>query len=151
MHTTEKFWEAVFSVESVQRPYLQNQNTVNGSWIRSGSSLLVRKKRILASSSQWRTDMARSQTLARDCSHEELVVGQAPGSEDQSRGTRMVRNPQHWKALPGDNLWRHSRLKRLSVCCSELQSVYISDSTIVSCRYEFQKSSKSDYQSKPHL
>jgi hypothetical protein len=37
-----------------------------------------------------------------------------------------------WKSLP-DKRWRYSRLRRLSVCCSELQSVWISDSAIISC------------------
>jgi hypothetical protein len=31
----------------------------------------------------------------------------------------------------GDNQWRQSRLRRLSMCCNQLQSVLISDSTTV--------------------
>jgi hypothetical protein len=43
---------------------------------------------------------------------------------------QKLRNLRPWKRLPHD-WWRHSRLRRLSTCCSELQSVYICESTIV--------------------
>jgi hypothetical protein len=39
----------------------------------------------------------------------------------------------------------------LSVCCSELQSVWNSDSTRVNCSYELQVSNKSIYKSKHHI
>jgi hypothetical protein len=41
-----------------------------------------------------------------------------------------------WKSLPGNNRWRYSRLRRLSTCCRGLQSVWISDSVIVTCSYD---------------
>jgi hypothetical protein len=49
-----------------------------------------------------------------------LVVRKGPASEDQSCGTYKLRKLRRWDPLPGDNRWRHSRLRRLSVCCSEL-------------------------------
>jgi hypothetical protein len=41
---------------------------------------------------------------------------------------------QFYKPLP-ENRWRHRRLRIFSTCCSEVQSVWISDSGIVTCRY----------------
>jgi hypothetical protein len=37
---------------------------------------------------------------------------------------------------PGNDWWRHSRLRRLSTCCSELQNAWISDSAIVTCSWD---------------
>jgi hypothetical protein len=34
--------------------------------------------------------------------------------------TRKLRNLWHWEPLPSNNWWRHSRLRRLSACHSEL-------------------------------
>jgi hypothetical protein len=45
----------------------------------------------------------------------ELVVGQSPAGKNVSM---EAEDPS-----PGNNWWRHSRLKRLSMCCSELQCV----------------------------
>jgi hypothetical protein len=70
------------------------------------------------STSQQEPDVSR-QTLAKVCSHEELVVTLMPASEDQSGAIQKIRNIRHWEPLPGDDLWRHSRLRSLSTCCSE--------------------------------
>jgi hypothetical protein len=93
MHTLiEKLWKAEFSVGSMQRP------------------LAVCR---LASSSQWRTDMARRLTMATVCGHEEI----------HARGTKKVRSRQCWEPLLGDNQWRHRRVTRYNACCSEQQWV----------------------------
>jgi hypothetical protein len=63
--------------------------------------------------------------------------------------TRKLRELQHWKALSGNNRWRYSWLKRLSTCCSELQSVWISDSAVAACSNGLQVFNKSNYQFKP--
>jgi hypothetical protein len=47
------------------------------------------------------------------------------------RGTSAVGS--HYQATTGEDT---AGWKRLSVCCSELQSVRISDSVIVTCSYE---------------
>jgi hypothetical protein len=65
--------------------------------------------------------------------------------------TQKLRKLQCWKPLPGDNWWRHRSLRRLSTCCIELQSMWISNSAIVTCSYVLQEFSKSNYQSKPRL
>jgi hypothetical protein len=49
--------------------------------------------------------------------------------------TRKLRKLRRWKPLPGDNRWRHSRLRRLNAWCNELESVWISESAIVICSY----------------
>jgi hypothetical protein len=41
--------------------------------------------------------------------------------------------------------------KLMHAVCSELWIVWISDSAIITCSYEFQESNKSNYQSKPRL
>jgi hypothetical protein len=48
-----------------------------------------------------------------------------------SLGTQSRGKTHRWKPLPGNDLWGHSILKRLSVCCGELQSAWISDSVVV--------------------
>jgi hypothetical protein len=58
--------------------------------------------------------------------------------ETGSWGTGTVREPRGrerppLKPLPGSYCWRHNRLRRVSTCCSKLQSVWISDSAVVSC------------------
>jgi hypothetical protein len=78
-----------------------------------------------------------------------IIFSLEPASENLSRGTRRLRNLRRWEPLPGDNRWRHSRIRRLSVCCSELQTVWISQSAVIKCSYEFQDSKKSVNQSKP--
>jgi hypothetical protein len=49
--------------------------------------------------------------------------------------TRKLRDLRRWKPLPDNEWWRHSRLRRLSTCCSELLSVWISDNARVTCSY----------------
>jgi hypothetical protein len=62
--------------------------------------------------------------------------------ESRGRGTPFVGSRYH--ATNGE----HSRF---SACCSELQSVRISDSAIVSCSYDLWAFNKSNYQSKHRL
>jgi hypothetical protein len=50
--------------------------------------------------------------------------------------TRKLRKLRRRKPLPGDSRWRYSRLRRLCTCCSELQNVWISSSTTVTCSYD---------------
>jgi hypothetical protein len=66
--------------------------------------------------------------------HPELVVRRAPASEDCSRGTRNLREPLRGNPLPVHRS-RHSKLRRLNACCSELQKVWISDSAIANCSF----------------
>jgi hypothetical protein len=54
-----------------------------------------------------------------------LVVRETPACEATSPGS------VEWGVLPGDNQWRHSRLRRITSCCSEFQNMWIGDSTIV--------------------
>jgi hypothetical protein len=42
------------------------------------------------------------------------------------RGTQSKGNVRRWKPLPGNKWWRHSRLRRLSTRCNEVQSLWIS-------------------------
>jgi hypothetical protein len=42
------------------------------------------------------------------------------------------------EAATRKRLMKHSRPKKRSACCSELQSVWISDSAIVTCKYDLQ-------------
>jgi hypothetical protein len=49
--------------------------------------------------------------------------------------TQKLRDLQYWKLLPDNDWWRHSRLRRFSTYCSELMSVWISDSAIVTSSY----------------
>jgi hypothetical protein len=46
-----------------------------------------------------------------------------------------LKDLRRWGPLPSHD-WRHIRLRRLSACCGELQSVWISDSAIINCTYE---------------
>jgi hypothetical protein len=54
---------------------------------------------------------------------------------DRQRGQKprktKTEEPMAWGMLPGGNRWRHSRMRRRSVCCSEFDSVWISDSAVV--------------------
>jgi hypothetical protein len=72
------------------------------------------------------------------------AVKQATASKDVQPWTRR------WKPLP-DNWWTKSKLRELSTCCSELQSVWIIDSAIVTCSYVLYVFIKSNYQFKPCL
>jgi hypothetical protein len=62
----------------------------------------------------------------------EWVVRQSPASKDVNT---EYEEATALEDVPGDNRWRYSRLRRLSACCSELQSVWISDSAVVTCSY----------------
>jgi hypothetical protein len=58
----------------------------------------------------------------------------------QIEGRRLVwdgRQPVKTRTRKQGNVywWRHSRLRRISTCCSELQSVWISNSAIFTCSY----------------
>jgi hypothetical protein len=66
-------------------------------------------------------------------SHCELLL-----SEGSIWGMGIVREPRvcRWKPLPGNDWWRHCWLKRLSTCYSELRSLWISNSAIVTCNYD---------------
>jgi hypothetical protein len=56
-----------------------------------------------------------------------------------SRGwTWKLRELQCWKPLSGYNQWRYSRLRRFHTCCSEMQRMWISLSTLVICIYLLQ-------------
>jgi hypothetical protein len=48
-----------------------------------------------------------------------------------------------WDLLPGNNWWR------FSVCSNEKQSAQISESIIITCSYDLQVFSKSNYESQP--
>jgi hypothetical protein len=87
-------------------------------------------------------------TYSTCCWSNELAVRQSPASKDVNAKLRDLR---HWKPLPGNNWRRHSRLGIHSTCCCELQSVWISDSMIVTCSYVVYLFNKSNYQSKPRL
>jgi hypothetical protein len=67
--------------------------------------------------------------------------------------TRKLRYLRRWKPLPDNDWWTHSRLRSFSACWSELQSVWISNSAIVTCSYELcvYMFNKSNCQSKPRL
>jgi hypothetical protein len=54
---------------------------------------------------------------------------------------------RHWKTLSGDSRRRYNRLRRLA-CCSEMQSVRIIDSGIVTCSYDPKVFNKSRYRYK---
>jgi hypothetical protein len=60
--------------------------------------------------------------LRRQLEEQELVVRQSPASKDVNteaeEATALVPSP-------GNDWWRHSRLRRLSTCCSELLSVWL--------------------------
>jgi hypothetical protein len=63
------------------------------------------------------------------------AVRQATAGEHLKPWIRKLRDLWHWQLLPDNDWWRHSRLRRLRMCCSELQMVWISFSTIVICSY----------------
>jgi hypothetical protein len=63
------------------------------------------------------------------------TVRKATASKDVKPWTRKLRDLRHWKPVPGDNQWRSSKQSRHTACCSDLQSVWISDSTAVTCSY----------------
>jgi hypothetical protein len=67
-----------------------------------------------------------------------------------SSGTQRKGNVHRWKPLPND-WWRDSRPSRISACSSELSYAWIGDSAIVNCNNKLGISSKSGYQSKPHV
>jgi hypothetical protein len=71
------------------------------------------------------------------------------GHEPVGTWTQKQRNLRRWQPLPSNDSWRHSRLRRLSACHSEVQSVWIIDSAIITCSYQLYVFSKSNYQSKP--
>jgi hypothetical protein len=62
--------------------------------------------------------------------------------QDGRRGTGTVREPRvrgnvrRWKPLRNNDWWRHSRLRKLNTCCSELLSVWFSDIVIATCNYD---------------
>jgi hypothetical protein len=47
-----------------------------------------------------------------------------------------LRKLRRWKPYPGDNRWRYWRLRTFRTCCSELQSVWINVSAILTCSYD---------------
>jgi hypothetical protein len=53
-----------------------------------------------------------------------------------SSGAQSKWNGHYCKLLPGNDWWSHTRLRKLSTCCSELQSMWISSSVTVTCNYE---------------
>jgi hypothetical protein len=40
-----------------------------------------------------------------------------------------------WNLSPGNDWWSHSRLRRLSTCCSRLHCMWITDSATVTCNH----------------
>jgi hypothetical protein len=62
-----------------------------------------------------------------------LILKRSSASKYVNTGTDEARALE---AVKWDNLWRHSGLKRLSTCCSEPQSVWLSDGARVTCNYQ---------------
>jgi hypothetical protein len=84
-----------------------------------------------------------------DCRQDELIGGKLPVVKQlwlwewaiYGRVTSLYKRENGsrghcWDLSPGNALWTHSILRRFHTCCSELQSVWISDSTIVTCSYD---------------
>jgi hypothetical protein len=62
--------------------------------------------------------------------------GSAVGVASQRTGAAAHGNRGHcWNPLPGKDWWRHSRVGRPSMCCSEKSSAWIGKSTTVTCSY----------------
>jgi hypothetical protein len=146
--------EAVFSVGSVQMLYLENPNTC---------------KSVRVDSSEKSRESLQADRPVRFWGYCETV---APGGGVGDGGspivlsrclatpswlwvshrslrtwTRMLR--KLWRGEPLQyNRWRHSRLRRINVCSSKFQNVWISDSAVVTCNSDLQESIKSDSQSK---
>jgi hypothetical protein len=100
--------------------------------------LVIEKKPFLSHTPSYWLTVSRNVTLEKRESSRRLVWdGRQPGSElEDSRQpvrtwTRKLWKLQRWKPSPDDNRWRYSRLRRFYACCSELQSVWISDSSVV--------------------
>jgi hypothetical protein len=60
-------------------------------------------------------------------------------------------NVCRWEPFPGNDSWRHSRLRGLSTRCIELQSLWIINRAIVIYSYDLKVVNKSNYHSKPRL
>jgi hypothetical protein len=87
-------------------------------------------------------------TVIRRCLVEMSDSGQPARTEAAEHGSK---GSYGLGVLPGDNQWRHSRLRRLSACCSDLLKVLIREIVILNCSYGFQEFNKSNNPSKPRL
>jgi hypothetical protein len=62
------------------------------------------------------------------------VIRRTTGARVQKR--ICEENFHGWKPLPGNDRWRHSRRRSLSVCCTDLYIVKVSDDAIIECNHE---------------
>jgi hypothetical protein len=140
----EELLEIVFSVGSMQRLYKGVSWVVTLSWVGvSWVSAVCRRIwgwHEMVSSLQGCEPGRRGTSAAGSNMTEKTGLCVIVSWETDARqwGQKLP-NMEGEDPLPGNAQWKHSRLRRLSLCCNKWQSVWISNNAVINCSYELYK------------